>query len=162
MVSLVDIANVKLPPVSLRGHDVEINGLTAQHIVEVMFAFPEIRMLMTAKEGQDNSGMIQGLLAQLPEAVGMIIAAGTGKAGDQPTIEVAKALPVGEQYALLQGIIPATFPRGVKSFLDGVQAALEQSGVHGWDLGTKSPAPSSPASKPDEASETAGTAPQSS
>lgn len=158
MVSLIDIANVQLKPIPLRGQDVEINGLTADHIAAIMFEFPDIRRIMST--GADGD-VVTSLVARLPEAVAMIIAAGTGKAGDKPTIEFARTLGVGEQYDLLEGIIKATFPRGVKSFLDGVQAALEQSGVHGWAQVTSSPGQSSLASKPAEANETAGTVPQS-
>lgn len=153
MVSLVDIGPSK-GVVELRGQSVDINGLTASHIVAILMQFPEVRKILAEKEA--DLGM---LISQFPLAVGMIIAAGTGKEGDQATIDVAMALAVGEQYDILSKLMELTFPKGVKSFLDGVNAAMASAGVRGWDQATKLPVPSSPASKPDEPSETAGTAP---
>lgn len=156
MVSLVDIGPSK-DKVELRGQTVEVNGLTAAHIVELMMQFPEVRKILAEREA--DLGM---LISQFPLAVGMIIAAGTGKAGDQKTIDVAMTLGVGEQYEILEKMMVLTFPKGVKSFLDGVNAALVSAGARGWDQATKSPVPSSLASEQDEANGTAGTAPQSS
>jgi hypothetical protein len=160
MVSLIDIAKVKLPPVPIRGAEVEVNGLTADHIAGIMYDFPEIRKLLSTQAADKD--MLSSLLARLPEAAAMLIAAGTGKPGDKETIDFARTLGVGEQYDLLEAILKATFPRGVKSFLDGVQAAMEQSGAHGWAQDMKLPGLSSPASEPAAVKETAGTAPPSS
>lgn len=156
MVSLVDIGPSK-GVVEVRGQSVDINGLTASHIVAILMQFPEVRKILAEKEA--DLGM---LISQFPLAVGMIIAAGTGKAGDKATVDVAMELGVGEQYVILEKIVELTFPKGVKSFLDGVNAAMASAGVRGWDQATKSPAQSSPASEQDEQNETAGTAPPSS
>jgi len=159
MVSLIDIANVKYPTVPVRGADVDINGLTADHIAGVMFVFPEIRRIMT--QDSPDKDVINSLIGRLPEAVAMIIAAGTGHPDDEAHIAVARDLGVGEQYALLEGILKATFPQGVKSFLDGVSALVNQSGARGWAAATKSPVQSNGASPPEEASQIAGEAHQS-
>lgn len=153
MVSLVDIGPSK-GAVELRGQNVEVNGLTASHIVAILLQFPEVRKILAEKEA--DLGM---LISQFPLAVGMIIASGTGKDADQATIDVAMNLGVGEQYAILEKIVELTFPKGVKSFLDGVSAAMVSAGVRGWDQATKSPVPSSLVSEPGEQKETAGTAP---
>lgn len=152
MVSLVDIGPSK-GSVKLRGQDVDANGLTAEHIVGIMISFPEVRKVLAQKEA--DLGL---LISQFPAAVAMIIAAGTGKAEDEATISVARQLAAGEQYDLLAKIVELTFPNGVQSFLDGVGVALKAAGVPGWDQATKSPAPLSPASEQEGASETAGTA----
>jgi hypothetical protein len=156
MVSLVDIGP-SLDTVELRGKTVEINGLTAEHIVGVLISFPEVRKILASKEA--DLGI---LIAQSPLAISRMIAAGTGKADDNPTIQFARNLGVGEQYEIMSKIFELTFPKGLQSFLDGVGAALKSVGAPGWDLATKLPAPSSVASKEDAPSETAGTAPQSS
>jgi hypothetical protein len=154
MVSLVDIGPSK-GTVDVRGQDVEVNGLTAEHIVGVLISFPEVRKILAQKEAD-----LGVLIAQFPLAVAMIIAAGTGKADDKKTIEVASQLGAGEQYEILTKIVELTFPKGVQSFLDGVGAALKAAGVPGWDQATKLPVPLSPASEQGEQNETAGTAPQ--
>jgi hypothetical protein len=153
MVSLVDIGP-SVGAVTLRGQEVEVNGLTAVHIVGIMMAFPEVRKVLAEKEAD-----IALLVSQFPLAAGMLIASGTGKDGDQPTIDTAMRLGVGEQYEILAKIVELTFPKGVKSFLDGVNAAMDSAGVRGWDQATKSPAPSSPVSEQDGEKQTAGTAP---
>lgn len=153
MVSLVDIGPSK-GSVTLRGQDVEVNGLTAVHIVGIMMQFPEVRKVFAEKAAD-----LQLLISQAPLAVAMIIACGTGKEADAATIDVAQSLSVGEQYELLSKIVELTFPKGVKSFLDGVNAAMDSAGVRGWDQATKSPAQSSPALKQEDQNETAGTVP---
>lgn len=152
MVSLVDIGPSK-GSVEVRGQDVEVNGLTAEHIVGILISFPEVRKVLAQKEAD-----LGVLIAQFPTAVAMIIAAGTGKAEDTATIEVARGLGAGEQYDLLSKIVELTFPKGLKSFLDGVGAAMKSAGVPGWDQATKLPAQSSPASEEDDENETAGEA----
>ena len=154
MVSLVDIGP-SVGTVELRGQRVQVNGLTAEHIVGILISFPEVRKVLAQKEA--DLGM---LISQFPLAVAMIIAAGTGKADDEPTIAVARALGAGEQYDILEKIVELTFPKGLKSFLDGVGAALKSAGVPGWDQATKSPVQSSPASKQDDENKTVGEAPQ--
>jgi hypothetical protein len=153
MVSLVDIGPSK-GSVEVRGQEIDLNGLTAVHIVGIMTAFPEVRKLLAEKEVD-----LGVLISQFPIAVAMIIAAGTGKDGDQDTIDVAMALSVGEQYEILSKLMGLTFPKGVKSFLDGVNAALRSAGVRGWDQAMKSPVQFSPASEPDAQKPTAGTQP---
>jgi hypothetical protein len=153
MVSLVDIGPSK-GTVTVRGQNVEVNGLTATHIVGILMAFPEVRKILAEREAD-----LQLLISQFPLAVAMILAAGTGKESDDATIQVALTLGVGEQYELLAKIVELTFPKGLKSFLDGVNAAMDSVGVRGWDQAMKSPVQSSPVSEPDEQSKTAGTAP---
>lgn len=152
MVSLVDIGPSK-GVAEVSGQSVEVNGLTASHIVGILLQFPEVRKILAEKEAD-----LQLLITQFPLAAAMIMAAGTGKADDQATIDVAQGLAVGDQYELLSKIVELTFPKGVKSFLDGVNAALRSAGVRGWDQAMKSPAQSSLASEQGEQSETAGTA----
>lgn len=156
MVSLVDIG----PSVGvskLRGKDVEINGLTASHIVGVMISFPEVRKILASKEF--DLGVI---VAQAPLAVAQMIAAGTGKAEDDATIQFANTLTAGEQYEIMKDIFGLTFPNGLKSLLAGLEAAGLNLGVPGWEAATKLPVPLSPASEQVETKETAGTAPPAS
>ena len=156
MVSLVDIGPAKAT-VEVRGQEVDVNGLTANHIIGILVSFPEVRKILAEREAD-----LQLLISQSPAAVAQIIAAGTGHDGEQETIEVASKLAIGEQYDLLAKIVELTFPKGVKSFLDGVNAAMASAGVRGWDQATKLPGQSSPASEPADESKTASTAPPSS
>jgi hypothetical protein len=155
MVSLVDIGPA-VDTVEVRGKVVEVNGLTASHIVGVLYSFPEVRKILAAQEA--DLGVI---IAQAPLAIGRLIAAGTGKPDDAETIAVANGLGVGEQYEILTKVFGLTFPKGLESFLDGVGGALKQLGVPGWEAAMRSPVLSSSASPTDAANGNAGTAPPS-
>lgn len=153
MVSLVDIGPA-IGSVAVRGHTVEVNGLTAAHIVGVLISFPEVRKILANK-----SADLSILIAQAPLAVSRMIAAGTGKADDEATIKAADALPVGEQYEIMKKVFEITFPKGLESLLEGVEAALKATGAPGWEAAMKSPALSNGASPQEETSGTAGTPP---
>lgn len=156
MVSLVDIGSMK-DTVTIRGQEVDINGLTAEHIVGIFYRFPDIRKLLT--QLSPDPDVVGSLISRFPEAVGCIIAAACGAPDDRNAIEVATKLSIGEQYMILEKIVPLTFPQGAQNFLDGIQRLLQQADGRGWVPVTKSPAPSNGASPPVEASETAGTPP---
>jgi hypothetical protein len=153
MVSLTDIGPSK-GQVEVRGQMVDVNGLTAEHIVGILLAFPEVRKVLAEREAD-----LQTLVAQFPVAVAMMIAAGTGHADETEHMDIASKLGVGEQYDLMKTIFELTFPKGLQSFLDGVRGAMDSAGVRGWDQATKSPAQSSPVSGQDDQSKIAGEAP---
>ena len=160
MVSLIDIAPSRAT-VLIRGQDVEINGLSAEHIASILFTFPELRKLMT-QDAVDRE-VVGSLITRMPEAVALIIAVGSGGSpDDEKMLAAAGNLTVGEQYIFLEAIVKETFPQTLKSFLDGVAALVNQSGGHGWVPGMKSPEQSNGASPPVASSATAGEAPQSS
>jgi len=159
MVSLIDIANSKTT-VPLRGQDVEVTGLTADHIGTILSVFPEVRRLLT---GNTDAEIITSLISRMPEAVALMIAAGTcGDPLNDKFIAVARGLAIGEQFTVLEAIVKQTFPQTLKSFLDGVAALVNQSGARGWAPAMTSPEPSNVASPRDDQKQTAGEAPQSS
>jgi hypothetical protein len=161
MVGLLDIAKLK-DSVEIRGTNIEVNGITAFHIVMLFRLYPELRKLMT---GMQDPDIIQSLVNQAPMAVADIIVMGTGggnATGEERDrmVEAAQGLSVGEQYAILEKIGILTFPQGPKSFLDRVGAALGvQPGALGWAPATKSQPQSSVAFEPGDQNANAGTAP---
>lgn len=169
MVSLIDIGPSK-GSVTVRGQSVEVNGISAENIFEILLSFPEMRMLLTQQGGVDQS-VVVSLLMRFPEAAGMIIAAGTGanlsdaseeaKAKLKQHVDAARGLNVGEQFEVFDKIIELTFPRGVQNFLDAVQGLLKRVGLSGlgWGPGTISPAPSPDASPQVATKKSAGAAP---
>jgi len=158
MVSLVDIGTLK-DVVPLRGKDVEITGVSAKTIVQLLSNSDELRRVLAEKSLEVD--MLRNLVEQAPLAVAQFIAAGTGKPDDAATIDFAyRELVAGETYDLLKGIAKLTFPRGVKSFIEEL-TALAQEG-RGWGAVTKSPVPSNAASGQDTTSTDAGPTPQGS
>jgi hypothetical protein len=162
MVSLVDIGPSRAT-VPLRGQVMDIRGLTAEHIVVMFQDFTDIRKMVS---GNSDMEVMLNLFNQFPIIVGRIIAMGCGAEWGGPDfdkmVEGAQNLTIGEQWSLLEAIIKITFPQGPKSFLDGVQGLLVQSGTPGWAPATTSPAQSSGASPQAASSATAGDQPQGS
>ena len=155
MVSLLDIG----PPtrkVPIRGHDIEVSGITALGVFDLLRDIPELRKVV-AEKAMDSDEIVN-LISSIPIAIGKIIAAATGHTGDPDHIQAAVRLSAGEQQELLSAIIELTFPRGVKSFVDGL-LALAPGDALGWGQATKSPAPSNVASAPVTKPETAGNTP---
>jgi hypothetical protein len=168
MVSLVDIGPAK-GAVTIRGQQLDVNGITAEDIVEIFLMFPEVRMILSQPGGVERS-VITSLLTRFPEAAGLVLAAGTGvelsnkEEAQKQAMAARKNLVIGEQYDVFAKIMELTFPRGPANFLEDVQALLKSAGlaVPGWGPGTTSLGQSSDASKQDAPSETAGNQPQGS
>jgi len=160
MVSLIDIGELR-DTVTLRGSVINVQGITAEHIVAAFNKFPEIRMILT--QVAPDRDVISQLVAKFPDAVAALIAAACGMAEDDQAIAMAKTLTIGEQYEVLSKVSKLTFPQGLTSFLDGVQGLLKQSnGGLGWAPATTSPGQSNGASPQAAPSETAGDQPQGS
>lgn len=152
MTSLLDIGPLT-ENVPIRGKTIEVSGLSALAMFELLRDIPELRRLMAQKAIDANQAA--SLITQLPAAVGGIIAAATGHLGDKDHIAAAMKLSADEQLSFIEAISRLTFPRGIKSFLDGL-FALAPQGATGWDQATRSREPSSSASAQDTTSESAG------
>lgn len=160
MVSLVDIGPLR-DEVDLRGKKVETRGVSASTIFMLLSNSDELRRIFAGRE--INGEMLVTLVEQAPLAVAEIIAAGTGKAGDAPTIDFAfRELAAGESYDLLKSILGMTFPRGVQSFVEELTALARKAEERGWARVTRSPVQSSAASGQDTTSTDAGATPRDS
>lgn len=133
MVSLVDIAPAT-ETVTVRGQAVPVHGVSARGLAVLLGRFPEVRALM-AQQQQDITA--DRLVELIPDAIAAIIAAGTGLPGDSEAEAVAAALPVEEQFDLLEAILRLTMPTGVGPFV----ARLARLG---GALGVASQAPATP------------------
>lgn len=145
MPSLLDIGDLT-EPVTIRGKVLQVQGISAEGLFALLKEFPELRKLMT---GNADEAVIASLTEKLPESLGMIIAAGTGTPGNEEAGRKARMLAVGEQIQLIHAIWKLTFPRGVKDFIEALEALTGELGDEsGKAPGTKSPGPSSDASDP--------------
>lgn len=157
MTSLLDIGPLTTK-VTIRGTEIEVSGISAIGVFELLRDIPELRMLMAQKNMSEENAA--SLISQLPHAVGAIIAAATGHLGDKEHIAAALKLSAGEQVEFISAIVPLTFPKGLKSFLDGLFAlAPADLGAPGWAQATKSQEPSKDVSVQATTSATAGTTP---
>lgn len=148
MVSLVDIGKIR-KKVPLRGQEIEVRGLSAAFIVNALASSEELRKLFAERglEGAD----VMTLASQVPGMVAEAIAFATNKPGDEETIRfIMDELSPEEIVDILGAIIELSFPRGLRSFVDGLVQAARRSGlaVPGWDQAMNSQERSSSASKP--------------
>jgi hypothetical protein len=145
MVSLVDVGPVR-EKVQVRGQDIEIRGLSADFLFTLLTKSNELRQLMAQRaiDWEDTMALVN----QAPMAIAECIACATGKQGDAETIGFALTeLYAGETLEIVTPVFRLTFPKGVKSFVDGLTGlAQEATGRRGWAAATKSPEPSPGAS----------------
>jgi hypothetical protein len=143
MVSLIDIGPAKIT-VPIRGQDFEVVGLSAQNIAEILLQFPELRRMLV--QGDPGRDVIETLMMRIPEAVSLLVASACGvDVSDQQQREDAMPkvahFTLGEQYDVIAGMLSITFPRGINSFLAGIQGLFEQADVaRGRVPATTSPA----------------------
>lgn len=112
MVGLVDIAPVT-SKVSVRGHDIEVVGVSAKGIALLLARFPQLRALMTGREVA-----LEDILRLGGDVVASILAAGTGKPGDEEVEAASHNLTLEEQADLLIEIIRLTMPNGIGPFVE--------------------------------------------
>lgn len=160
MVSLVDIGPLR-GEVHLRGKNVETRGVSASTIFSLLANSDELRRIFAGR--QIDGEMLMTLVEQAPLAVAEIIAAGTGREGDAPTVEFAfRELAAGESYDLLKSILGMTFPRGVQSFVEELTELARKAEERGWARVTRLPEQSNAASGQGTTSTDAGATPQDS
>ena len=116
MASLLDIAPLT-ETVSVRGTDIPVTGVSAKGIAHIMARFPEVREMMVGREVS-----VDRLIELGGDAVGAIIAAGTGNPGDPDHERIAAGLLLEEQADLLAAILRITLPRGVGPLVEKLTA----------------------------------------
>ncbi|WP_291207084.1 hypothetical protein [Hyphomonas sp.] len=112
MVGLIDIAPLT-KTVTIRDVAVEVSGVSARGIAQLLARFPELRALVTGREVA-----IENLLTLGGDVVAAIIAAGTGIPGDTAAEQAADRLSIDEQADLLVAVIELTMPRGLGPFVE--------------------------------------------
>jgi hypothetical protein len=152
--SLTDIGPV-FEDISL-GDDksVRVKGISAKGIFYVFQAYPEV--MQWFQGGQID---IKGLIAQAPDALASIIAAGCGQPNDRDAEEIASSLPAEVQLDILEAIGRLSFKSGFGPFVNRIvaMANVAQSLNYGRAPGTKSPQESQPVSPPDTTVKPPGT-----
>lgn len=146
MTSLLDIAPLTAS-VTVRGKEFKVTGLTAQGLIPLLQDFPEVRMMMSGKRPDFKP---ERFLQMMNEASASIIAAGLGHPGDSKIMAAAQTLAIGETADLMKAILGLTFPNGVSSFMEGLEALVGDAfeGI-GWAQDMKSPVPLNGASQTD-------------
>jgi hypothetical protein len=120
MVGLPDIAIFKLKHTIREGLEVEYTGLPVKSIAALFHRFPEIKKAAMRQSFSDFT--MDSIVDLIPIIGAAVIAAAVGKPGDKKQEEIASSLPLGEQVEFVGKIWQATFPKGLDSFLAGLDA----------------------------------------
>lgn len=139
MISITDLVPVA-EKVSIRGHAVEVNGLSFEHMARLIAGFPAVAGFFT--DGVNAAAF----LAASPDLAAMVIGAGIGQ-DDPASVEAIKKLPAGDAVKLLNAVLKGTMPDGPGPFLQMLET------VEGFTGGltasrTKAPATSSGKQRP--------------
>jgi len=132
MVSLLDIGPAKGTE-TIRGVELEVTGISARGLFQLLEQFPELRRLFGGVDVRPEQ-----LFEQAPHAIDCILCKVLGIETDErkPGFDIAKVaavgdnLVLGEQLAIVKKAWDLTFPRGVTSFFE----ALEAMGVGGESI----------------------------
>lgn len=112
MVGLLDIAPLT-KTVTIRDQPIEVTGVSAKGLAQLLLRFPELRALISGREvGLDQ------LLSLGGDIIAAIIAAGCGQAGDAQAEAAAGRLGLDDQAELLAAIMTLTMPQGLGPFVD--------------------------------------------
>ncbi len=151
--SLLDIGRVS-EKIQVGDKLLDVYGVSAKGIFEIFTRFPEVQGWF--KGGKVN---LNQLVAETPDAIAAIIAAGCGLPGDNVAEENASALPIETQLDILEAIGRLTFKNGFGPFANRIVAlvAQAQSVNFGRAQVTKSPPVSKPSPQPDTTTPPSGT-----
>lgn len=123
-----------------------VYGVSARGLFSIFQRFPEVGQWF--KGGKFDP---KGLVAQVPDCIAGVIAAGCGYAGDVEMEKKAEDIAVEAQLDVLEAIFRLTFKNGFGPFVQRMVAlsAQAESQNFGRGLGMTSPPVSKPVSQPD-------------
>jgi hypothetical protein len=158
VISLVEIGPMR-EMVPLRDGEIEVRGVPAESIFQLLMDFPELKRVFEGKRLE--SEIIAELVGMGGRILASLIAAGCGFLGDEKAITSAQVnLTIGESTDILTAMMRLTFPQGARNFIDAVMGLLQSGGgAQTWAAATKSPEPSNSASPQDTPQKSSGGTP---
>lgn len=137
MTSIMDIGPLS-DSVTLRGKDIEVQGIGADALVLLLDKFPDLHKAIGTRQDLTATDFIKFG----PDIVCAVIAVGCGIEVNEASTNKLKTLTIGEQMEVLTPILRMTFPRGFHSFVEAlslvVEGAGQQAGPSGKVPATKS------------------------
>lgn len=121
MPGLADIATAT-DTVPVAGVNVTVFGVSARGIAVLLQRFPLVRQVLSGKTADLTAEKIVELI---PDAIPVLIAAGTGNPGNAEEEARADKLGVEDQWNLLQKIFALTMPGGVGPFVAKLSAMVD-------------------------------------
>jgi hypothetical protein len=114
MVGLLDIADLTRE-VEVRGTKISVTGISTKGVASLLDKFPDLRKIVAQRSDEVSA---ESLVAQVPDAVAAVIAAGCGYPGNEEAMDKAAMLSVGEQAEIIDAIFQITFPQGIAPFME--------------------------------------------
>lgn len=141
--SLLDIGPLSEDVPVAEGRALKVYGVSAKGVFALFKRFPNVGQWF--KGGKIDG---QGLIAEVPEAIAAIIAAGCGEPGNPQAEEAAEKMSVEVQLDVIEAIARLTFKSGFGPFVQRIVALSKQAESlnYGRVSATTSPAASKPAS----------------
>lgn len=139
------------------GTKLKVKGISAKGVLNLLLRFPDLQIWLSGQ-----SIAINDVMAQTPDAIAAIIAAGTGNPGEAEAEEIAGNLPIETQVDIIEAIYRQTFREGFGPFVKRVLALYANvvaSANSGKAPDTKSPQVSQPLSEQDTTANESGTIP---
>jgi hypothetical protein len=157
--SLADIADIGEDVEVGDGKKLKVKGISAKGCLILIVRFPDMQRWLSG-----DIISINDVVLQAPEAVGAIIAAGTGNPGDPDSEEIASGLPIETQINIVEAVFRQTFRSGFGPFVSRVlrmheAAVAVKSGSDGKGPDMKSLPESKPSLPMDTPQASSGTTP---
>jgi hypothetical protein len=134
MTSLLDLKR-RFVDVPTSAGDIRMWAISASAVAHLIGALPIVKKLLDGK-AKDEDFSADKIMAFAPDLVAQLIAAGADKAGDKANIKAAAEASIGDQVALLAGVMEASMPKGAAPFREALLKLV--AGVSG--NGLKAPA----------------------
>lgn len=116
-VSLLDIGKLRAT-VNIRGVELVVTGIRARDLFTLMDMFPELRRMFGGQELRPEE-----LFKQAPMAINSVLQFVLGvKPDNVPECDAIANMALGEQMEVVRAAWGLTFPRGISSFLDALEA----------------------------------------
>ena len=143
MADLLDIAPATaVEAVHIGEQRVTVRGVSINAMAAIIARFPDLKALAGGGDGGD---LVLRLVSGFGMAVGPIIAAGCGHAGEEAYEQRGASLLPEHQLKLLRAILGLTFPNGIGSFIAEVTSLIGGAGEGAKTVKVrlrKSPSPS--------------------
>jgi hypothetical protein len=119
MVGFLDIApSTKTVP--FNGADVDVPGVSLFDAVALLRVFPKFMSILVGGGGMT----VESIMAQGPDLIAAVIAAGTGSGTSKKARDKALALPLQAQFDFVEAIIDVTMPDGPGPFVKRLTGLL--------------------------------------
>jgi hypothetical protein len=127
MVSLPDVVPRKDKFVTLSsGLSLPVPGVDVTSLAAMLDHFPLVRRPLN---GDAEDLTMEALIALAPDAVNMLIAAGTGERNTAPEyVAAAAGLSLGDKVLIMEALVEVTLPQGIAPFVESLTKMVGAAG----------------------------------